>query len=91
MRDNFRPNVRLTTNILMVIGTFLIAFNLSKISTESKVEQIRFDCARFNANAIPLKDFNEKYEIPFKEEPYDLYLISLDSANAFCSYYNRAL
>ena len=34
MRDNFRPNVRLTTNILMVIGTFLIAFNLSKISTE---------------------------------------------------------
>ena len=75
----------------MVIGTFLIAFNLSKISTESKLEQIRFDCARFNANAIPLKDFNEKYEIPFKEEPYDLYLRSLDSANAFCSYYNRAL
>ena len=91
MRDNFRPNVRLTTNILMVIGTFLIVFNLLKISTESKVEQIRFDCARFNENAIRLKDFNEKYEIPFKEEPYDLYLISLDSANAFCSYYNRAL
>ena len=91
MRDKFRPNVRLATNILMVIGTFLIAFNLSKISTESKEEQIRFDCARFNANVIPLKDFNEKYEIPFKEEPYDLYLSSLDSANAFCRYYNRAL
>ena len=91
MRDNFRPNVRLTTNILMVMGTFLIAFKLSKISTESKEELIRFDCARFNANAIPLKDFNEKYEIPFSVEPYDLYLRSLDSANAFCSYYNRAL
>ena len=55
MRDNFRPNVRLTTNILMVIGTFLIAFNLSKISTESKIEQLRFDYTRFNANAIPLR------------------------------------
>ena len=86
-----RPKVRLTTNILIVIGSLLIAFNLSKISTESKVEQIRFECARFNANAIPLKDFNEKYEIPFTEEPYNLYLRSLDSANAFCSYYNRAL
>jgi len=75
----------------MVIGTFLIAFNLSKISTESKVEQIRFDCAKFNANAIPLKDFNEKYEIPFTEKPYNLYLRSLDSANAFCKYFNRAL
>ena len=36
MRDNFRPNVRLTTNILMVIGTFLIAFNLSSVNKQSK-------------------------------------------------------
>ena len=34
MRDNFRPNVRLTTNILMVIGTFLIAFNIAPIAKE---------------------------------------------------------
>jgi len=84
MRDNFRPNFRLTTNILMVIGTFLIAFNLSKISTESKAEQRRFDCARFNAGAIPLKNFNEKYEIFYSEERP---LRSSEVANSFCRYY----
>ena len=36
MRDNFRPNVRLTTNILMVVGTFLIAFNLGQINNTLK-------------------------------------------------------
>ena len=36
MRDSFRPNVRLTTNILMVIGTFLIAFNLGQINKTLK-------------------------------------------------------
>ena len=84
MRDNFRPNVRLTTNILMVIGTFLIALNLSKISTESKEEQVRFDCARLYAGAISLKDFNEKYEIFYSEERS---LKSSDLANALCRYY----
>ena len=37
MGDNFPQNSRLNNNILMIIGTFLISFNLSKISTESKV------------------------------------------------------
>ena len=36
MRDNFRPNVRLATNILMVIGTFLIAFNLGQLNNTLK-------------------------------------------------------
>ena len=36
MRDNFRPNVRLATNILMVVGTFLIAFNLGQINNTLK-------------------------------------------------------
>ena len=40
MRDNFRPNVRLTTNILMVIGTFSIAFNLAPIAKESRVRSV---------------------------------------------------
>ena len=31
MRDNFRPNIRLATNILLVIGTFAIAFHLAPI------------------------------------------------------------
>ena len=40
MRDNFRPNVRLTTNILMVIGTFSIAFNLVPIAKQARIELI---------------------------------------------------
>ena len=46
MRDNFRPNVRIVTNILMVIGTFLIAFNLASIGKEDReFIQRRDDCA----------------------------------------------
>ena len=36
MRDDFQPNVRLAANIRMIISTFLIAFNLSKISTRTR-------------------------------------------------------
>ena len=32
MRSNFRPNIRLATNILFVIGTFAIAFKIAPIS-----------------------------------------------------------
>ena len=31
MRSNFRPNTRLATNILLVIGTFAIALNIGPI------------------------------------------------------------
>ena len=34
MRDNFRPYFRLTTNLLVAIGTFLIAFNLDRLNLE---------------------------------------------------------
>ena len=32
MRSNFRPNIRLATNILLVIGTFAIALKISPIA-----------------------------------------------------------
>ena len=32
MKSNFRPNIRLATNILLVIGTMAIAFILKPIS-----------------------------------------------------------
>ena len=32
MRANFRPNIRLATNILLVIGTFAIAFKITPIA-----------------------------------------------------------
>ena len=32
MRSNFRPNIRLATNILLVIGTFAIALEIAPIA-----------------------------------------------------------
>ena len=32
MRPNFRPNIRLASNILLVIGTFSIAFKITPIA-----------------------------------------------------------
>ena len=32
MRSNFRPNIRLATNILLVISTFAIALNIAPIA-----------------------------------------------------------
>ena len=36
MRDNFRPNLRLTINIVMVVDTFLIAINLRSEGKQDK-------------------------------------------------------
>ncbi len=33
MRSNFRTNIRLASNILLVIGTFAIALNIAPIAT----------------------------------------------------------
>ena len=64
MRDNFRPNVRLTTNILMVIGTFLIAINLASIGKKDKeFIQKRDDCADALARVIKREEFYKKYNI----------------------------
>ena len=38
--SNFRTNLRQVTNILLVIGTFLIAINLFPISRKAKIEQL---------------------------------------------------
>ena len=32
MRSNFRPNIRLATNIFLVIGTFVIALKINPIA-----------------------------------------------------------
>ena len=55
MRDNFRSNVRLTTNILMVIGIFLIAINLASAGKQDKqFIQRRDDCADVSGLKISL-------------------------------------
>ena len=68
MRDNFRPNLRLTTNILMVIGTFLIAINLASVGKQDKKYIKRRDaCADYLVKKINLKEMMEVMEL--KEKP----------------------
>ena len=40
MRSNFRPNIRLATNILLVIGTFAIAFKIAPIAEVYKEKNL---------------------------------------------------
>ena len=44
MRSNFRPNIRLASNILLVIGTFVIALKLNPIA---KVYQEKNLCIKY--------------------------------------------
>ena len=81
MRDSFRPNVRLTTNILMVVGTFLIAFNLSKISTVDRDQQIKEDCSRVVAKAMTYEEFVKKYKLDHEYETASY------SSRSFCTQY----
>ena len=84
MRDNFRPNVRLTTNILMVVGTFLIAFNLSKISTVDRDQQIKEDCSRLVAKVITYEEFVKKYKLDYENEEINS---AYAASRKFCTYY----
>jgi len=66
MRDNFRPNVRLTTNILMVFGTFLIAYKIGSINKfEKDFYKRKADCAKVvgNSNFEWYSLFIEKYDL----------------------------
>jgi len=40
MRSNFRPNIRLATNILLVFGTFAIALKITPISQVYKEKNL---------------------------------------------------
>ena len=85
MRDNFRPNVRLATNILMVIGTLLIAFNLSKMSTVNIDQPIKEDCARVIADGwVGINKFVKKYKlVGDQNSSYP----NSSSFERFCGYY----
>ena len=84
MRDNFRPNVRLATNILMVIGTFLIAINLASVGKrDKKFIQRRDDCADVEGRKITNADFVKKYGLnSIRESVSDVVVV-----NDFCRFY----
>ena len=50
MRSNFRPNFRLATNILLVIGTFAIALKINPIAAE--VYQEKHLCIKYLKHQI---------------------------------------
>ena len=84
MRDNFRPNVRLTINILMVIVTFLIALNLGLLNKNEKdFYRRKADCAKVigNSNIDLYRLFIEKYELE------DIKLIMDIGIKNFCDFY----
>ena len=49
MRSNFRPNIRLATNILLVIGTFAIALEIAPIA---EVYQEKKICIKYFKHQI---------------------------------------
>ena len=87
MRSNFRPNLTLATNILLVIGTFLISFNLAPIAKEKIIfQERREDCADVVSGAIEFEEFIKKYKIGENDEKIiDFPITSL--ANNFCRFY----
>ena len=85
MRDNFRPNVRLTTNILMVFGTFLIAY---KIGSINKFEKDFY--SRKATCAVVLGSQNREAKLVLIEK-YDINVggnLNIDEAvMQFCGFY----
>ncbi len=64
MSSNLKANISLTTNILLVIGTFLLVLNLAPINRKARIEQL---CTEFNYlrghqfhRAIPYDGINKE-------------------------------
>ena len=87
MRDNFRPNLRLTINILTVVDTFLIAINLRfEGKQDKKFIQTRFDCADVSGLKISLYEFIKKYNLASREGyKFDIPMGKENAIGSFCS------
>ena len=88
IKDNFRPNIRIITNILLVIGIYLIAFNLSQINNglDKSNKQREIDCSDAASGVISYKDLFRKYNIgkwDNKRKSYEDY----DLLTEFCQFY----
>ena len=66
MRSNFRPNIRLATNIFLVIGTFAIAFKITPIS---EVYQEKNLCIKYLKYQIDRDKLIKKLKIFKKAYP----------------------
>ena len=66
MRSNFRPNIRLATNILVVIGTFAIPLKMAPIA-ESYQEKIL--CIKYLKHQIDRYELIKRLKIVKQANP----------------------
>ena len=66
MRSNFRPNIRLATTILLVIGTFAIALKIAPISM---VYQEKNLCIKYLKHQIDRDELIKRLKIVKQANP----------------------
>ena len=69
MRSNFRPNIRLATNILLVIGTFAIALEIAPIA---EVYQEKNLCIKYLKHQIDRDELIIRLKIIKQANPSSL-------------------
>ena len=66
MRSNFRPNIRLATNILLAIGTFAIALNITPIAEVYKEKNL---CIKYLKHQIARDKLFKRLKIVKQANP----------------------
>ena len=66
MRSNFRPNIRLATNILLVVGIFAIALKITPIAKVYKEKNL---CIKYLKQQIDRDKLIKRLKIVKKANP----------------------
>ena len=66
MRSNFRPNIQLATNILLVIGTFAVALKIAPIAELSQEKNL---CIKYLKHQIDRDQLIKKLNIVKQANP----------------------
>ncbi|MBO8242228.1 hypothetical protein HA147_06145 [Prochlorococcus marinus XMU1410] len=66
MRSNFRPNIRLATNILLVVGTFTITLRITPISQVYKEKNL---CIKYLKHQIDRDKLIKRLKIVKQANP----------------------
>ena len=78
MRSNFRPNIRLATNILLVFGTFAIALKIAPIA---EIYQEKNLCIKYLKHQIDRDKFIKRLKKVKKANPSSILYLSLKVKN----------
>ena len=66
MRSNFRPNIRLATTILLVIGTFAIALKIAPIAVVFQEKNL---CIKYLKHQIDRDELTKRLKIVKQANP----------------------